>query len=91
MEECDLDHADRLSRGVWALLVGTAFATFLGGSAPALAGQRHNNERQSDYYAYAGSDDATAQPVNLTHGGGCFVTLSPTEAARGIRHFREKC
>lgn len=61
-------------------------------SLPAAAGQRQKSNREDDYYAYAGGDRRGAQePTPISSTGGCFVTLSPTEAARGIRHFREHC
>lgn len=46
--------------------------------------------------AQAGAIDFTAPPGSYatqqaSNGDGCFVTFSPTEAARTIRHWRPSC
>lgn len=68
-----------------------ALAT-VAGLVPAHAESIRIRLHQSDFYAraseglYAHSDEGgTAQ------GGNCYVTLSATEAARGIRYWTGKC
>lgn len=47
-------------------------------------------------FAHAGATDFTARSSSYaaqqaSNHDGCFVTLSPTEATRGIRHWRPSC
>lgn len=45
--------------------------------------------RYEGRFGYAPPPPAATAPYGS--GGGCFVTLSPTEATRGIRHWRPSC
>ncbi len=73
-------------------LAGLIAVALLSGLSPALAGHWHKQQRQRDFFAYAGSDRPSLHlDPPTSNAGGCFVTLSPMEAAKGIRHFRGNC
>ncbi len=77
---------------VMTAFAGLIVVALLSDLSPALAGHRHKQQRQRDFFAYAGSDRTSLQlDPPTSNAGGCFVTLSPMEAAKGIRHFRGNC
>ncbi len=71
-----------------------SISALIGLLAPAEAGSTRINLHHSDFYARAPesldadrrSDSADAAPA-----GACYVSLSATEATRGIRHWTGKC
>lgn len=71
-----------------ALVSGVCLAAF----APAQArdlGARHPAPQDREFYATApASSEAVVAPA-ASHG--CFVTNSPMEAAKGIRHWSSRC
>lgn len=64
-----------------------------GGLTPAHAGSTHIRLHQSDFYARAseGLSAPHAASGEKAQGGGCYVTLSATEASRGIRYWTGNC
>lgn len=75
-------------------LMTLGVSALLGPLAPAEAGSTRIHLHHSDFYARAPeSFDADRHPggEGVTPASACYVSLSATEATRGIRHWTGKC
>lgn len=71
------------------LLVGAAL------TSDALAAEKHKRAHAQDFYARATEDIADDFTASTPRTGGgrpdCFVSYTPAEATKGIRHWTGKC
>ncbi len=89
MKGLNLSRSSVLSLRKAAVILGGFVLTLSLGAAAAVAKERKTQPRQAEFYAYSAPAAPDARPA--AHAGGCFVTLTAAEAARGMRHWRPGC
>lgn len=69
------------------ILLGTSLAS------GALAAEKHKRAHPHDFYARAAetADDLMADAPQTNARPDCFVSYSPAEVTKGIRHWTGKC
>jgi hypothetical protein len=74
----------------WIFIAALAVAS--GFVSAAVASERHKSARAKDFYARA-SDEVFSDATSSIQAArtDCFVSYTPVEATRGIRHWTGKC
>ncbi len=73
---------------ITVLAIGTGFAS------AALASERHKSTHPKDFFARVSDDapgDITSSVPQAAARPDCFVSYTPAEATRSIRHWTGKC